>query len=394
MTRRWIWVAAAVAVAVSADDAMAKKPQSAKAPLVRPDVSPPDDDAKGRVEIRDHKNEGRFEVKAMALDTAGTFDVLVEDGVGAGTFTSVGQLALDDGDLKLRLDEDGAGLPLGVGAAAELVGRGVRVESGAQVFLQGVIPDFPPKNVNKGGAWSRGKVAMTRPVATPPDDDAKGTLEVRTKKKDNRDRFTVKAQKLPTDTVTFHLFLEDAVGSMTFVDLGAMDVDDDGDLRFDVDTWSGAPLPGGVADVEELAGRALEVRGDDTFTYLGTTVPAFFEGKKKKAKAKFSLAGAGGSAKATVESHAQAPYERLSMKIETTVIDGTVDLFVEDPSSSTLTVVASLETDGSGKAKFSVSTKSGAPLPFGANLSELDGMAVEVRDTGGGTLMSGTFAAP
>ncbi|MFG0318850.1 MAG: hypothetical protein ACF8XB_16375, partial [Planctomycetota bacterium JB042] len=121
MTRRWTWVAAVAVATLTASDALAKKPQSAKAPLVRPDTSPPDADAKGRVEIRDHKNQGRFEVKGMALDTAGTFDVLVEDGVGAGTYTSVGQLALDDGDLKLRLDEDGAGLPFGVAAAADLV---------------------------------------------------------------------------------------------------------------------------------------------------------------------------------------------------------------------------------------------------------------------------------
>lgn len=388
----WKLAACAAVVAGASADAHAKKPLAAKAPLVRPDA-PPDADARGRVEIRDHKNEGRFEVQAMGLDTGVSFEVFVEDAVGAGTFTSVGLLGVEGGEFGFRMDEGEDGLPLGVADVADLVDRVVQIQDLGQIYVLGTIPDFPPKNVNKGGAWERGKVAMTRPVMTPPDDDAKGTLEVRTKKEDNRDRFTVKVQRVAAGAVVFNLFLEDAVGSDVFVDIGPM-VGGDDDAKFDVDTWSGAPLPLGVFDVEELAGRALEVRGDDTFTYLETTVPEFFEGKKKKAKAKSTLTGVGGAGKVSVDSHAQAPYERISMSIQTSIQNGTVELFVEDPASNTLTFVASLATSGSGNASYKVSTKSGEPLPFGASLEDLDGMAVEIRETGGAILMAGSLSAP
>lgn len=374
-------------------DALAKKPQQARAPLVRP-AAAPDPDASGRLDFRDHKNQGRFSFHAKHLDTGLPFEAFVEDAVGAGTYTSVGALTVDGDSLVLEFDEKDGPLPLGVANVADLIGRLVEIRNAGQAHLVGLVPEFPPKNVNKGGAWDRGKIALTRPVIAPPDADAKGTLELRTKKADNRDRFTLKTQKVPAGTITFSLFLEDAVGSGIFVDSGPLTGDDDA-AKMKVDTWSGAPLPFGVFDVEDLAGRALEVRGSDGFTYLETTVPAFHDGKKKIAKAKSNLAGTGGTGKVSTERHAVAPFERMKLEAKTTTLDGVVDLFVEDPASNVLTLVASLSTNGAGKCSFAVSTKSGAPLPFGATLEELDGMAIEVRVGGGATvLVGGSISAP
>lgn len=371
--------------------AFAGKPQQARAPLVRPEATPPDDDAKGRMDMRSHKNgQDRFGVKVSNVDSALALEAFLEDAVGAGTFTSIGLLTADDADSAgLKFDQKSGALPFDVPDVEDLAGRELQVQVAATVYLRGMVPEFPTKGNSKGGAWKTGRANLTRPD-TPPDDDAKGTVEVRNKAKENRDRFSVKVERVPASTVTFSLFLDDGLGTLTDVGPLTPSPGDPDAAKFRLDTKSGAPLPFDLFDVEDLIGRPLEVRGDDTFTYLTGEVPEFETGKKKD-KAKANLNGSGGKGELRLDSHSRAPYQKLELKVDTDLPNDTVDLFMEDPADNVLKLVAQMATDGNGKGRYRVNTKSGAPLPFFLPfLEDLEGMAVEVRDSGSTVLMSGT----
>ena len=380
-----------ICIALFCADARAAKPKQTTAPLVRT-ATPPDADAKGRMSLREHKaGEDRFKLRAMNIDNALSYEAFVEDAVGAGTFTSVGVLTAslnEPQSASLNFDQRTGPLPLGVANVSDLAGREVQIQNGGQVYLRGMVPDFVVGK--KGPAWKRGSICPTRP-ATPPDDNAKGMIGVRTKMSENRDRFEVKVQRVPADLVIFSVFVDDGVGVMT--DVGAMtpSAGDPGAAKLKIDTKSGAPLPFGVFDVEDLEGRALEVRGNDGFTYLAGKVPAFSTGKGKT-KARATLTGVGGTGELRLMSHAKAPFEKFELTVNTQVVSGTVDFFMEDPISSTQTLVSQLTTDIHGRAVHKVNTISGAPLPFYVcELADLEGLAIEIRDSGtSAVLMSGT----
>jgi len=258
-----------------ADDAFAGRPERARAPLVRP-AAAPDVDAKGRLDLRSHKaGQDRFSVRAMQVDTALTYEAFLEDSAGSLTFTSIGFLtpSLDDPEAAaLKFDQKTGPLPFDVPAVADLAGLELRVQSGGQVYLRGLVPDFPAQGNRRGGAWTRERAALD-PTDPPQDEDAKGRVEVRRKASHSRDRFVVKAQKVPAATVVFSVFLDDGLGVMTEVGQMTPSADDPEEAMFKVDTKSGAPLPFEVFSMDDLAGRALEVRGDDGFTYLTGEVP-------------------------------------------------------------------------------------------------------------------------
>lgn len=272
MTRS-IWILCTSGLALLAPGALAGKPERSRAPLVRPDPAP-DPDAKGRSDLRAHKEgEDRCELRAQNLDPGLAYEAFVEDAVGAGTFTSVGLMVAGEeaGSFALKFDQKNGPLPLGAAGVEELFDREVQVQTGGQVHLSGWFMPFGESGGGKGGAWERARADLELPGA-PPDADAKGRVEVRHKAKENRDRLTVKIERVDAATVTFSLWLDDGLGTLT--DVGALSPSDDQEgARYRVDTKSGAPLPFGAASVFELGGRALEVRGDDGFTYLVGTVP-------------------------------------------------------------------------------------------------------------------------
>ena len=374
-----------ISVLAPAPFAVAKN-SSAVAPLVRP-ATPPDDDAKGRVEMSEKgKGKIKFSVKAQRIGGV-ALELFMEDAVGSGVFVSAGPMVGDLEDPEsASLKFDGSALPLGVASLADLVGRRMEVRDATpSVFLEGAVPDFAAKK-SKGG-WLKGKRSVIRPD-TPPDEDAKGVVELRTKAKQNRDRFVVHAQHLPTETLTFSVFMEDALGSGVFVEVGAMDADleDPGSAKLKIDTWQGAPLPHGVSSVSELAGFALEIRGSDLATYLGCMVPEYATSKKKLFKGKANMSGDAGSGKCEVRSHVMAPDERLTLKGEVASL-ADLEVFMESPDDGLMALVGAMPAD-SGSVKFKVSTKSGEPLPFGAcTVAELEGLAVEVREAGGGAVL-------
>lgn len=382
------------AIALFPGAALAGGNLKARAPLVRPSPAP-DDDARGRIDMTEKADDAVFRVRLEKLDVGAAFSLFVEDSVGAGTFTDAGAFELDGDEFDLRFDSSEGPLPLGVAALSDLVGRLVQVQSASVVHLTGVVPDFAAKGKGSGG-WLKGKRALMRSDDLL-DDDAKGTLEVRTKPADNRDRFVVKAQRLPTGSVaSFIVYIEDAPGSTLFVPVAEMAADDDDpkDRVLKIDTHGGAPLPLGVFDVEELEGFGVEVRGSDGNTYLQCQVPAFHEGKKKQQKGKAKLQGPGGKVDVEVRSHASAPDESLELEGELDLASAAmVDVYLQHPSTGIPDLVATVPADGKGRFKLKISTKSGAALPyFVCDVATLAGLEIEFREFGQlETLVSGAM---
>jgi hypothetical protein len=71
--------------------------------------------------------------------------------------------------------------------------------------------------------------------------------------------------------------MEDAVGSGVLALVGSFTIEGEGELEMETD--DGGSLPIGVADVNDLVGRAVELRdaADDSVLFTGT-VPALVGG--------------------------------------------------------------------------------------------------------------------
>lgn len=364
--------------------------QEGIAPLLRPD-SAPDGDAKGKVRIRHDgkKGEDEFKVEAEHLDSGLNLEVFLEDGDSSGNLVSIGTMDPDDepGEYEFEMESEDDGLPFDVAEVAELIGRRIEIRSGSTVYLEGLVPDFGAK-VKGSGKWKKGKAPLVRPDQAP-DEDAKGKVEIRSRDKDNRHRFKVEAEHL--DGGPFHVFVEDAVDSGVFVDAGAMESDDD-EFELEFDTKDGDALPAGAATASELIGRRVEIRDASDAVHLHGVVPAFFDkstGKKKKAKGE--LSGDVGKGKVEIRSKPKKNAEELRIEVAKQAEHDTVDLYMAD-EGGVLQLIATLETDGDGDARYRVRTKKGEALPFGVfKVEELSGRAIEIRDSATGEVnLSGT----
>jgi len=389
--------------------ALAAQPKQARAPLVRPAVDPPDSDAKGRIDLRSHRpGEDRFEVRVELIDSSSALEAFLEDAVGAGTFTSIGMLEARNGSkATLKFDQRDGPLPFGVGSVEELAGLELQVQIIAaaaqaggqggisvvnpilvgggppeptQLLVHGRVPEFPEEDIR---GWLRGRGALTRPES-PPDPDARGTIEAATKPSENRDRLIIEAHGLPAGSLSFSLFMAigDGQGGMTEVADLSQSAGDPEKVRLKIDTKKGDPLPFDVFDIEELQGRVIHVRGDDGLTYLQGVVPEFTDGTDGDLqRVKADLIGPGGGGKVKLVKHLSFPLEKLKVIARTGLTNATVELFVEDPDDNVLKLVAPVPTDSDGKGEFKVDTSDGTPLPFFAqSLDDLAGMHVEVRD--------------
>ena len=400
--------------------AMAGSGLEGESQLVRPDPAP-DPDAKGEIEVEiegeiegnEQSLEQELEIEAKNLDLGATYEVFMEDELGA--MVSIGFLAADEDDeLSLEFEsevetevEEGESesesegtLPLGAQSLEELIGRRVEIRSGGELYLYGTVPSASEQD-KKASQWRQAKSSLTRPDGFE-DDDAHGAVDVRTRDADGRHRLKVKADDMPDGDYRF--FLEDAVGSDTMVEVAALlvDADDDDDeddfeYEFKADTQHGDPLPLGAASIDELSGRRVEVRDSLSAVVLVGMVPSLPESKAdtKSSKAEDKLFSESLAVKASIKikSAPKKGSEELKLKVKKLFGAASVDLYMQSPSSGLMEEVAVLVVDSDGSAKLKVSTKKGQSLPFGAfSVSELSGLAIEVRDSGSGdVLLSGVM---
>ena len=92
--------------------------------------------------------------------------------------------------------------------------------------------------------------------------------------------------------------------------------------------------------------------------------------------------------------HARVERSWFKMKVRRLEDDAACSLWIDDPSTpaTDLVLVDSFIAKHSGNYNYAKDTKQGDTLFFGATLAGLSGMAVEVRDAAGTTvLLSGTI---
>lgn len=372
-----------------------------EAPLLRP-ASPPDADAKGRVRAEHDPDDDRdkLDFELEHLDLALTYELYMDDGLGA--LTLIGTFVIDDEPNQLELDfdtEEDLPLPFGATQVAALAGRAVEVRSSGAVYLFGTVPDI---NGGTGGGsggggggggsgsdWVTSKSFLSRPIPAP-DSNATGYVELRKRAKDNRERFKVEADHIDT-SIAFAVFLENALGSGVLENVGSMSVDGVDEVELELDTGDGAQLPFGVAVVDDLIGRRVEVRDDLGAVYLFGTVPSI--GTSQKAdQAKSSLAGDDGKGQIRIAIQPKKGNQSFEVQVKKTLKKTLVDLYLFNSVTSQFELVASIKTNGGGNGSFEVKTKKGHSLPLGAtDVADLSGAAVEVRVPGtGAVLLTGT----
>lgn len=367
----------------------------AETPLTRP-AGAPDSNAAGKIRVEHDagNNRDKLKVEAEYIDTTLTFEAWVADGVGTMTFIA-NMPTNGPGEVEVEFDTDeGLPLPFSATTVESLAGRVLEVRSGGLTFLQGTIPSIngggggggSGSGSGSGSKWEIGKSPLMRPTPAP-DADASGYVETRKRASDNHQKFKVEAEHLDP-AGSFSVFVEDAVGSGVFASAGVMGSQSSvGEFELELETEDGDALPFGVASVDDLAGRGVQVRDGSNVVYLEGMVPGVSL-SQKATKAQTSLqsvvAGKGKLSMKKIPKKAQQLFELNLKKLGKSAV---VEVLVLDPNLG-MTVVATLNANKGGNTKLKINTRKGQSLPLNAlSVSELAGRTIEVRLQGTNTVL-------
>jgi hypothetical protein len=382
-----------------------------ESPLVLP-FPAPDPDAFGQIRLEKHGVEQKFRVRGENLATQGPlapFGVWLENGVGSGAFFSLGSMLLEspgNGRWELELEAEGSAPPaLGVPDLADVAGRVVQVRAaGGEVHLTGIVPNIGTGGGGgPGGPVSEAQVSLQRPVPAP-DPDAFGKVEL--EKRGTEQEFNVDGRNLPTGPADgFGVLVEDGVGSGVFLTVGAMALKSPSQGRWELNLehHGAAPPQLGVADLADLAGRRVEVRGASGDVHLWAILPSIGASpgpgsvNHKAALALPAVSPPSPSAKGTVAVKLKASQGNSSFDLK--VQKGLAPspdyvVWIEDaPGSGTFTAAGALEMSASGtKGRLRRDTKKGEALPLGVgSVLDLSGRAVEVRNGASAVHLAGTI---
>ncbi|MCI0588134.1 MAG: DUF1028 domain-containing protein [Planctomycetes bacterium] len=226
--------------------------------------SEPDDNARGGIEMQLSGPDQVFSVDVRKLGDAqdAPYSAFLEEGAESGTYSSIGELQGPGASSQnLFLTLTSVGVPpaeLGVALLSSLEGRRLEIRGASgTTYLRARLPSL----LGLGDLERTGSLA---PPSGPP--GASGTLRLVRKGPEGTERFDLRTKGLgpgPGKTV----WIADSGGGGSFTLAGALA---QGKLRRD--TAQGDPLPLGVYRLEDLSGRAIEVR-DGSSVLLAGTIP-------------------------------------------------------------------------------------------------------------------------
>ncbi len=226
--------------------------------------SEPDDDARGGIEMRLRGLDQVFSVDVRKLGDAqdAPYSAFLEEAAGSRTYLSIGELqgpGASSQHLLLTLDSEGVPpAELGVALLSSLEGRRLEIRGASgKTYLRARLPSL----LGLGDLRRTGSLA---PPSAP--SGASGTLRLVRKGSVGTERFNLRANGLGPGP-TYTVWIADAGGGGSFTLAGALA---QGKLRRD--TAHGDPLPLGVDRLEDLSGRAIEVR-DGSSVLLAGTIP-------------------------------------------------------------------------------------------------------------------------
>ena len=262
-----------LALVVAAPSADAKAPNRGESALVRV-FDADDENARGRIQVRSHKNEERLEVKAFGIDS--DEDTIAELYIESDILAEV----ILVGELRRGRDQDGEAtfhyrarrkkgsgdLPLGAMKVSELAGRRAELWVDGLPLLESWIPGVSQEKSAKASS-------VLDATADAPE-GARADLRIFSIPKKGSESFRLKVVRFPLmgDEV-LHLYLEDPLAMGTLLDQGELVQDDrkDGTHHFRIRTRKGDPMPFGLEGLVEMEGLMMEIRNDvgDVVYFMG-----------------------------------------------------------------------------------------------------------------------------
>ncbi|MGE0192781.1 MAG: hypothetical protein AB7T63_12165 [Planctomycetota bacterium] len=236
-----------------------------------------DVDIKGELELRSQSDREKLEVEVEQATPGRVLELFViddggnEESQGVRTVSSFGEAEWE------QATNDGERLPFDVSAVSELEGFVVEVRDAGSglVLLRGEVPDVPATaggqddddDDDDGDDDGDDEDSRGRSRLTAHESGLEGYVEIRSRTDDNRERFEMEAEHLAAGR-TVEFFIEDALGSATFVSLGTRTAGSYGEAELELDTGDGDTLPLDVSSASALTGFAVEVRDASTNALL------------------------------------------------------------------------------------------------------------------------------
>lgn len=235
---------------------------------------------------------------------------------------------------------------------------------------------------------------LTRPTGAP-DADASGKVKAEFDQDKNRHKLSLEAEDIDTSLV-FEAWVADGGGTLTFA--GTMPFNKPNEVEIEFDSKEGPALPVGASTIQELAGRAVEVRSGG-MVYLTGSVPSLDGssggggggsggGGSGWVTAKASLVRSSTSPDADVSGYveirnrAKDNDQKFKVEADHLASGGSFFVFLENAQGSgVLENVGAMPFHGTDEYELEIETEHGTPLPFGVtDVNDLSGRIVQVRD--------------
>jgi hypothetical protein len=156
------------------------------------------------------------------------------------------------------------------------------------------------------------------------------------------------------------------------------------------------PLPFGVANADQLAGRALEIRdGAGVVVLAGMTPDLRFE-EDRENETDLSRPDPAPDEDAEGELELRQKDGRMVIKVEVENLDplAMYEVTLTNPAGDQSESLGIITTKDNGEGKLKVDTRKGDPAPFGVgSLSELEGFVLAVKNASGATVLESTIGA-
>jgi len=240
--------------------------QSTRLYLTRPDAGAPDLDATGIVWVRsyDGGDRERFDVRVHNVLKSATHELWIEDAVDSDTMVLVAEM---EGGKSKKFSADtlkGDALPFDA-TLADLVGRRVEVQVEGEILLESVIPAFVD------AAKHQFAKEFLDVAAASPNQGAQGVIRIKGHDKRGLQYLHLKAKDLGFQSFNYTVWVEDELGDM--VEVAALEQYAKRKGRLVRSTRAGVALPLGALYLNEIVGRAIQVRDQNGDIYLEEVIP-------------------------------------------------------------------------------------------------------------------------
>jgi hypothetical protein len=368
---------------------------------------------KGRIDLARRGTRSTIDLRIEGVDVLNSaYGLFVETAVGSEVYEFVAAMepvrrrvvSSFDNVIAYRADTArGDRLPLDVPNLDDLANRRYYVlQDDDLVVAEGLFPGIaaPAAPVTQVQI----QAPLVRPTGFVPDSTARGFVELRRDPKTGRQLLV--AQVFMRRATNFangegRLFFELAPGSRVFNEVGCFFEVQQADrlrLRIPISTSSGEALPLGALSLDDLTGRRMQVRDPGGLVYLEGYMPPIPAPGTVLRTVTVSNALTNQdpinfpSAECLATLRVNQRDNTVQLSIDTLGLRGgpVFEIWMTDPRTNQLGRVANLNWPT--VTSYGVDTGAGEALPFGILAPQtLYGLAVEIREQGGGVVLSGTL---